>query len=305
MASARARLGASIACALAATLLPTAVAPASAAPVVVAAPVAATVAAATPVPTSDRAVPTSRSARVVLSRVALRNPVLRGRAVIQAAKRLKGIRYVAGGTTPNSGFDCSGYTKYVFSRLGITHPARLARPAPLGDQAAPLAGRPRRPGLLPPRRPRLPRGDLRRRQPRLALALPGQARDARADLGLVGLLRPRPRPLTPAARTATPWPRALASRACPTGAPTLDGQLARRRRPARPALGVRLPHREVVDALIDPRGHLFQRLEYVGDSILDAVVLQALVACSRGPSRRCGSSASSSRRWSPTTRSAG
>jgi dsRNA-specific ribonuclease len=43
------------------------------------------------------------------------------------------------------------------------------------------------------------------------------------------------------------------------------------------ALGVRLEHRELVDALIDPRGHLFQRLEYVGDSILDAVVLQALV----------------------------
>lgn len=126
MASARARLGASLACALAATLLPTAVAPASAAPVVVAAPVAATVAAATPVPSSDRTVPTSRSARVVLSRVALRNPVLRGRAVISAAKRLKGIRYVAGGTTPNSGFDCSGYTKYVFSRLGIAIP-RVSR----------------------------------------------------------------------------------------------------------------------------------------------------------------------------------
>jgi dsRNA-specific ribonuclease len=44
------------------------------------------------------------------------------------------------------------------------------------------------------------------------------------------------------------------------------------------ALGVRLDRRELVDALIDPRGPLFQRLEYVGDSILDAVVLVALVA---------------------------
>jgi cell wall-associated NlpC family hydrolase len=126
MASARARLGASIACALAATLLPAAVAPASAAPVVVAAPVTATVAASTPVPTSDRTVPTSRSARVVLSRVALRNPVLRGRAVISVASRLRGIPYVAGGTSPRSGFDCSGYTKFVFSRLGITIP-RVSR----------------------------------------------------------------------------------------------------------------------------------------------------------------------------------
>ncbi len=44
------------------------------------------------------------------------------------------------------------------------------------------------------------------------------------------------------------------------------------------ALGVRLPHREVVAALVDPRGPVFQRLEYVGDSLLDAVVVQALVA---------------------------
>lgn len=58
----------------------------------------------------------------------------------------------------------------------------------------------------------------------------------------------------------------------------LDGQLADDVSRLDSALGVRLPHREVVDALIDPRGHLFQRLEYVGDSILDAVVLQALVA---------------------------
>ena len=58
----------------------------------------------------------------------------------------------------------------------------------------------------------------------------------------------------------------------------LDGQLRDDVARLDAALGVRLPHREVVDALIDPRGHLFQRLEYVGDSILDAVVLQALVA---------------------------
>jgi cell wall-associated NlpC family hydrolase len=129
MASARARLGASLACALAATLLPAAVAagPASAAPVVVAAPaVSGTVAAGVTVTTSDRAVPVSRSARVVLSRAALRNPVLRGRAVIAAAKRLKGIPYRAGGTSPASGFDCSGYTKYVHSRLGIAIP-RVSR----------------------------------------------------------------------------------------------------------------------------------------------------------------------------------
>lgn len=43
------------------------------------------------------------------------------------------------------------------------------------------------------------------------------------------------------------------------------------------ALGVRLVHRDYVDVLLDPRGHLFQRLEYVGDALLDAVLLQQLV----------------------------
>jgi dsRNA-specific ribonuclease len=43
------------------------------------------------------------------------------------------------------------------------------------------------------------------------------------------------------------------------------------------ALGVRLREEAYVRALIDPRGHTFQRLEYVGDALLDAVLLQQLV----------------------------
>ncbi len=43
------------------------------------------------------------------------------------------------------------------------------------------------------------------------------------------------------------------------------------------ALGLELHERAYVDALVDPRGHLFQRLEYVGDALLDAVLLQSLV----------------------------
>jgi len=41
--------------------------------------------------------------------------------VIGIAASLAGIYYVYGGTTP-AGFDCSGYTKYVFGRLGISLP---------------------------------------------------------------------------------------------------------------------------------------------------------------------------------------
>jgi dsRNA-specific ribonuclease len=43
------------------------------------------------------------------------------------------------------------------------------------------------------------------------------------------------------------------------------------------ALGIALEARPYVDALLDPRGHLFQRLEYVGDALLDVAVLRVLV----------------------------
>ena len=36
------------------------------------------------------------------------------------AKKYLGYRYVWGGTTPSGGFDCSGYTRYVFAQLGYS-----------------------------------------------------------------------------------------------------------------------------------------------------------------------------------------
>ena len=41
--------------------------------------------------------------------------------LISTASKYKGIKYVYGGTT-TSGFDCSGYTQYVFKQLGISIP---------------------------------------------------------------------------------------------------------------------------------------------------------------------------------------
>lgn len=44
-----------------------------------------------------------------------------GSAVLQIAARYVGVAYVYGGTTP-AGFDCSGFTQYVFAQLGISIP---------------------------------------------------------------------------------------------------------------------------------------------------------------------------------------
>ena len=44
-----------------------------------------------------------------------------GAAVMAIAARYQGTPYVYGGTTP-AGFDCSGYTSYVFRQLGIDLP---------------------------------------------------------------------------------------------------------------------------------------------------------------------------------------
>ncbi len=123
MSSARARFGASLACALVLTLVPAVTSSAAALPVSPAARAVTTVVA----PTTDRTVPVvSRSTRIPLSKAALRDAAVRGKAVIAIAKRYAGIRYRAGGTTPRSGFDCSGYTRYVFAQLGISLP-RVSR----------------------------------------------------------------------------------------------------------------------------------------------------------------------------------
>ena len=46
----------------------------------------------------------------------------RGLRVVQIANKLTGIRYVWGGASPRSGFDCSGLVQYVYARLGIALP---------------------------------------------------------------------------------------------------------------------------------------------------------------------------------------
>lgn len=49
-------------------------------------------------------------------------PVCEVAALLQTAQNLKGIPYKYGGNTPKTGFDCSGYVRWVFAENGVDMP---------------------------------------------------------------------------------------------------------------------------------------------------------------------------------------
>ncbi|HEY4303547.1 MAG TPA: C40 family peptidase [Gemmatimonadaceae bacterium] len=57
-------------------------------------------------------------------------------SVLRTADSYRGIRYVWGGNTPNEGFDCSGFTKYIFAKHSIALPRTSREQSRVGTPIA-------------------------------------------------------------------------------------------------------------------------------------------------------------------------
>lgn len=65
--------------------------------------------------------------------------------LLDEASQLEGVPYVYGGSSPGEGFDCSGFTSYVFAQAGKTIPRTSSEQA---AAATPVSGDDLRPGDL-------------------------------------------------------------------------------------------------------------------------------------------------------------
>lgn len=55
-----------------------------------------------------------------------------GQEIVSTAKQFIGTKYKYGGTSPSTGFDCSGFTQYVYSKCGISLPRTSGGQASVG-----------------------------------------------------------------------------------------------------------------------------------------------------------------------------
>ena len=60
--------------------------------------------------------------------------------VLRTGDSYRGVRYVWGGNTPDEGFDCSGFTRYVFAKYHVALPRTSREQARSGRAIAPDFG---------------------------------------------------------------------------------------------------------------------------------------------------------------------
>lgn len=74
------------------------------------------------------------SGRVIQAGRPLPTPTRSAAAVLPTAERYLGVKYKWGGTSPRTGFDCSGYVQYVFAKHGVRLPRTSRAQAVAGDR---------------------------------------------------------------------------------------------------------------------------------------------------------------------------
>jgi cell wall-associated NlpC family hydrolase len=62
--------------------------------------------------------------------------------IVSYARRFVGVRYTYGGTSPRTGFDCSGFTRFVYAHFGIALPHYSVAQFDLGRRVSRIGLRP-------------------------------------------------------------------------------------------------------------------------------------------------------------------